>query len=293
VLRQLDLFAPRGSRSAPARVGLGLVPLQSGSEGNATLVSAGGTALLVDCGISPAHLRARLEPLGRTPAELACVLVTHEHTDHAGGAGALARRFGVPLYMNEPTARACSERILRKKVEREAVRILPESGRLAFRDGRPVDPGERHDLAVEWIPVPHDASAPLAFAVERETVRAAVLTDIGHASAAIRALFETLDLALLETNYDRDRLRDGPYPRSLRRRIASSLGHLSNVEAARLVRDHASPRLRHLVLGHISQVNNEPELAKDALRAILARRSDLDVALHVAFRDRASGAIEV
>jgi phosphoribosyl 1,2-cyclic phosphodiesterase len=287
---QLELFSKVRSRGRTS-VGLTFASLQSGSEGNATLVAAGKTTLIVDCGISPSRLEKRLAAHGRTIADLSGVLLTHEHSDHAGGAGALARRFGVPLYMNEATARAASGRILRDE-DRPFRHILPRDGALAFRDGKVVDASGAHDLRVEWIPVPHDAADPVAFVVERQGIRAAVLTDIGHASPAIKALFETLDLVLLESNHDRERLRDGPYPRSLKQRIASRLGHLSNVEAARLVRDHAAPRLRALLLGHLSGTNNAPALAEEAMRHALAKRRDLDLAVHLTYRDRSAPALE-
>lgn len=289
---QLALFA--GLDDPRLRVGLVATSLQSGSSGNATLVSAGRTSILIDCGISPRRLEERLAPLGRTPRELAAVFVTHEHWDHAGGCGVLSRRFRIPLYMTEGTARAAAGRIFKKKAERELVRILPRSGRLALAGGRALEnedaPGE---LAVEWLTVPHDAAEPVAFAVECRSVRVGVLTDLGHASRAVRAWFETLDAVLLETNHDRDMLATGSYPASLKRRIASRLGHLSNEQAAALVRDHASPRLRVLLLGHLSADNNRPERALDALHAALGRRSDLEVRLELTRRDAAAAPVKL
>lgn len=289
---QLELFAPL-TRAAPRRVGLTFTSLQSGSEGNATLVQAGGTSLLLDCGLSPTRLEKRLESIGRGGTRPAAVFVTHEHSDHAGGCGVLARRYSMPIYVTHGTAIEMAGRILRREEERAFVRLLPPSRVVAFKDGQPVDPGLAHDLKVEWVNVPHDGSQPVNFVVERQGVRAAVLTDLGHANKEVRALFETLDVALLESNHDREKLRDGPYPRSLKQRIASSLGHLSNAEAARLVRDHASTRLRLLVLGHLSAVNNDPVLAEQTMRAVIDKRRDLQVALHVAPRDRASVVLEL
>lgn len=292
VSKQLELFAPAPRVSRP-RVGLTVASLQSGSSGNATLIAAGNTTLVIDCGISPSHLAKRLEQHGRSLEQVSAVFITHEHSDHAGGAGVLARRHKIPLYMTAGTAAEASRRILKRDVERAAVRLLPDCGTLAFRDGASVDPGEGHNLKVEWVPVPHDAREPVAYVVERQGVRASVLTDVGHASKDVCRVFETLDVALLETNHDRGRLRDGPYPASLKRRISSSLGHLSNAEAARLVRDHGAPRLRALLLGHLSAVNNAPALAEQAMRSMLERRRDLEVQLHLTFRDRASRAVEV
>jgi phosphoribosyl 1,2-cyclic phosphodiesterase len=270
-----------------------VVSLQSGSEGNATLFSGGGTSILVDCGLSPTRLEKRLAAAGRPGERIAAVLVTHEHSDHAGGCGILARKLGVPIYVTHGSAIEMTQRILKRPEEREHVRFLPPSRVLAFKDGAPVDPGLAHDLKVEWVAVPHDGSQPVNFVVERDGVRAGVLTDLGHASKPVRELFETLDVAFLESNHDRERLRDGPYPRSLKQRIASSLGHLSNNDAGRLVRDHASSRLQTLVLTHLSAVNNDPVLAEQTMRSVLERRRDLSVQLHVAPRDRPSTILEV
>jgi phosphoribosyl 1,2-cyclic phosphodiesterase len=306
---QLELFR-RSSERPALKVGMTLVSLQSGSDGNATLVSAGGTSILIDCGLSPSRLEKRLRAIGhvttqstseslRSPddslraSQLAAVLVTHEHTDHAGGCGVLARKLGVPIYVTHGSAIEMAQRILPSPAEREHVRFLPPSRVLAFRDGVTVDPGVAHDLKVEWVPVPHDGSQPVNFVVERGGVRAGILTDLGHANKPVRELFETLDVAFLESNHDRERLRDGPYPRSLKQRIASSLGHLSNGEAARLVRDHASSRLGVLVLLHLSAVNNEPALAEAAMRGALERRRDLSLQLHIAPPDRPSTVLEV
>src|SRR5579883_610211 len=196
-VQQLELFAP--PRATARRVGLRLVSLQSGSEGNATLVTAGRTAILIDCGISPSRLDKRLEAIGRPGTRIDAVLVTHEHSDHAGGCGILARTRGVPIHVTHGTAIEMANRILKRPEERAHVRFLPPSRVLAFKDGAPVDPGLPHDLKVEWVSVPHDGSQPVNFVVEREGVRAGILTDLGHASRDVRAFFETLDVALLES----------------------------------------------------------------------------------------------
>lgn len=291
---QLGLFPgiPR-TRQLRQAAGLRVAALQSGSEGNATLVAAGETRLLVDCGISPSRLRERLSQHGLAPEQLSGILVTHEHADHAGGCGVVSRRWGIPLHMTEGTALAARERILRRKVEQEAVRLLPREGRLAFRDGKVVDPGGEHDLQVEWLPVPHDAAQPVAFVLERAGMRFGVFTDLGHASRAVKEVLGTLDGALLELNHEAGMLDAGPYPDSVKRRIASSRGHLSNAQAARLVRGHASPRLRFLLVGHVSAVNNTLDLALTALRGALAHRPDLEVELHTAHPDRSTAVVEL
>jgi phosphoribosyl 1,2-cyclic phosphodiesterase len=274
---QLTLFAPE--RDARLRAGLEVTSLQSGSTGNATLVRAGKTAILIDCGLSPARLTQRLAPLGLAPADLAAIFVTHEHADHAGGAGVVSRKFGVPLWLTEGTARAAG-RILKGCAK---VKHLAREGELALADG----------LRVDWLPVPHDAEQPVAFGVERKGVRFGVLTDLGHATPAVRDWFGRLDAALLETNHDETMLDRGRYPESVKRRIASRMGHLSNAQAARLVRDHASPRLRVLLLAHLSEENNCPDRAEETLRDALARRPDLTPRVEVTRRDDASASIEL
>ena len=233
--------------------------LGSGSRGNATLIESGGTRLMIDVGFGPRILKKRLEPLGLSPESVDACIVTHEHSDHIRGAARVARRFHWPLFMTEATY---------------ASSWLPKLGTPAatFRAGQTL---QFPDLVVETFRTPHDASEPIGVVITSQSTgaRAAIVTDLGHASKTVRKMVRDVDVLVIESNHDEAMLANGPYPISLQRRIASRVGHLSNTECADLVRDSVSPRLRQVVLAHLSEENNTPRVAFDGMRAALRTTS--------------------
>jgi len=255
----------------PGPVGLTVTVLQSGSAGNATLIQAGETALLIDCGLPLRVLGPRLAAQGIEPAQLAAVLVTHEHGDHLGGCAPLARRFGTALYMTEGTARG-SKRLLKKKGIRECIRILPARGWLAFRQGESCDGApDEVDLSVDWVPVSHDAQETVAYAVQRRGFRFGVITDLGRSTPPVERMLGTLDAVSLEANHDPGMLKRN-YPPFLARRVSGDEGHLSNQQAAELFARAATPRLRQVLLAHISERTNSPEIAFAELEKVMEGR---------------------
>lgn len=228
--------------------------LGSGSEGNGWLIEAGDTRVLVDCGFTLADTVARLARLGVSPDMLAAVLVTHEHDDHAGGVGRLARRHGVPVYLTYGTLQAAST-VLTGVAE---LKIFDSHRRFSIGD-----------LEIEPYPVPHDAREPSQFVFSDGARRIGLLTDAGEVTAHMRAVLSGLDALLLECNHDRGLLQDSDYPAALKRRIAGRQGHLDNSAAAALLADVDRSRLMHVVAAHLSRSNNTPELARTALAAVL------------------------
>ncbi|MFO1198074.1 MAG: MBL fold metallo-hydrolase [Burkholderiaceae bacterium] len=242
--------------------------LGSGSEGNALIVECGPpdapVRLLIDCGFGVREARRRLERLGVDAASLDALLVTHEHSDHIGGAARLAASAGVSLYLTGGTARAG----LRGADERLAVVAIEPDVALEIRGVR-VDP----------VPVPHDAREPVQFVVDDGTRRLGVLTDLGHPTAHVLRSMARLDAIVLECNHDEDMLRDGPYPPALKRRIGGNYGHLANRAAAHILGEIVHDDLRTIVAAHLSQSNNHPDLARVALaRACGRHESDILVA---------------
>ncbi len=232
--------------------------LGTGSGGNATLVEAGDTRVLVDAGFSGRDLERRLASLELTPDAVEAIVITHDHGDHTRGAGVFSRRHGTPVYVTERTLHACS-RIFHGTEQTEI-----------YRAGRPFRIGS---IRVEPFLTVHDAADPVAVAVvdvETET-RVGVATDLGRPTAQVRMALSGADFLILEANHDEGLLRTGPYPWSVQQRIASSHGHLSNHAAARLACELLHPRLAGVLLAHLSQECNRPELAEtvvgDALRA--------------------------
>jgi phosphoribosyl 1,2-cyclic phosphodiesterase len=231
--------------------------LGSGSRGNATLVEAGGTCVMVDCGFSVSETRRRLARLGKNPEDIAALLVTHEHSDHIGGVAAFARRFGVPVWMTAGTS------VMHADTDVPSLDWF--SGHEAFAIG---------DLHVDPFPVPHDAREPCQFVFGDGAVRLGVLTDTGSITAHIREMLDGCAALLLECNHDAAMLAGGPYPPVLKRRVGGRLGHLSNAQAAGLLAALDTAALRHVVAAHLSDKNNRPELARAALATPLGCADD-------------------
>jgi phosphoribosyl 1,2-cyclic phosphodiesterase len=225
------------------------VSLGSGSRGNATLVEAQGTRVLLDCGFPAREAEQRLSAAGVDPATLDAVLVTHEHGDHLRGVGALARRHRLPVYMTAGTRRAGRCGVL------EAIGSLdPHGGPLPIGD-----------LRARPLAVPHDACEPVQFVLEAGGLKLGVLTDTGRITPHILESLNDCDALILECNHDSRLLAEGPYPPPLKARVGGPLGHLSNDQAAALLGGLDHGRLRCLVAAHLSEKNNRPELARDAL----------------------------
>jgi phosphoribosyl 1,2-cyclic phosphodiesterase len=236
--------------------------LGSGSEGNALIVEAGATRLMLDCGFGPREAVARLERLGLEAAQLTGIVVTHEHSDHADGVFPLARRFGLPVWMSWGTF--------------SAIRWAePDAGRDV--EVRLVDPDSSFaagDLEVRPLTVPHDAREPVQYVFSDGARRIGVLTDTGSSTAHIESTLSGCDALVLECNHDVDMLMGGEYPASLKARIAGRWGHLDNAVSAAILAALDRSRLKHVVAAHLSRKNNTPELARAALAPVLGCAPD-------------------
>lgn len=240
------------SGALPPGNALCFASLGSGSKGNATLVSDGETHVLVDCGFSLRETEQRLARFGLHPSQLAAVLVTHEHGDHIGGVGPLARRYGLPVHLSVGTW--LSKRL--GTVPR--YELLTPQVRFAIQ-GLEIDP----------VTVPHDAREPVQFCFRAHGRRLGVLTDLGHPSAHVIDTFGGCDALVLECNHDPRMLAEGPYPARLKRRVGGDWGHLANAQAQWLLRRLGLDRLQRIVCSHLSEHNNRPELAREALTPLL------------------------
>lgn len=227
--------------------------LASGSKGNAMLVEAEGTRLLVDCGLAPRLLERRLASRGVLPETVAAVLLTHEHGDHLGGAARAAARFGWRLYASHGTARAAGEALDGVAVER-------------FDSHTPFAIGA---LMIQPFPVPHDAREPTQFVFSDGAVRLGLVTDAGCVTPHMVRMLAGCEALVVECNHDREMLARGRYPPPLKKRIGGDYGHLSNDAAAQLLAAVAHDGLQHVVAAHLSEENNRPHLAAAALAGAL------------------------
>jgi len=223
--------------------------LGSGSRGNSILVVGGGTRVLVDAGFSAKAIEDRLGSLGVLPEEIHAIVVTHDHGDHTRGAGVFARRHGTPVFLTDLTREACGSLFRGGEDLR------------SYRAGFPFSVGS---LRVEPFLTAHDARDPVAIAITdtRTGFKLGVATDLGRPTSQVRHALAESDILVLEANHDPGLLHQSSYPVSVRSRIASSHGHLSNEAAARLAVELLHPRLAAVVLAHLSAECNRPELAE-------------------------------
>jgi phosphoribosyl 1,2-cyclic phosphodiesterase len=247
--------------------------LGSGSEGNALLVESAEVRLLVDCGFGLAETETRLARLGVALEQLDAILVTHEHGDHAGGVARVAAKARAPVYLTHGTHAS-----LPSALAAAQIRIIDSHTPFALRD-----------VLIKPYPVPHDAREPVQFVFESGGARLALLTDVGGLTPHIEHMLSGCNAVVLECNHDAQMLRDGPYPASLKARVAGRTGHLDNAAAAALLQRIDSSRLSCLVAAHLSVTNNRPALAQQALANVLNCVPDwiavADQALGLGWRD--------
>lgn len=224
--------------------------LGSGSQGNALIVEAGRTRLMLDCGFGIGECAARLARLGLEPSDLHALVVTHEHDDHIGGVARFARKHELPVHLTYGTLTALGE----ERGSIEQLTII--DSHTAFAIG---------DIEVRPFPVPHDAREPAQFVFSDGAATLGVLTDVGSPTPHISAMLSGLNALVLECNHDAAMLASGAYPPTLKRRIASRFGHLANDAAAQLLAGLDCSRLQHLIAAHLSQQNNTPALARAAM----------------------------
>jgi phosphoribosyl 1,2-cyclic phosphodiesterase len=255
-----------------------VAPLGSGSRGNATYIGDGRTGVLIDCGLSARQIMQRMSELGLEGAPIQGVLLTHEHADHVAAAGVLQRQLrrergeGPEFFATPGTAQGIPERCRPDRF------TLIEAGTSWTLGG----------LRIEPIAVPHDTVDPVCFTVASGNTRVGVVTDLGTPTRLLVQQVASLDVAVLEFNHDVDMLLQGDYPWSLKQRIRSHHGHLSNVQGAALLREAAriSTRLKHVFLAHLSEENNRPEKAMEAASEALHRAGRMDIHVTIAEQDQ-------
>jgi phosphoribosyl 1,2-cyclic phosphodiesterase len=280
-----------------------LTVLASGSDGNSTLVASSRTRILVDAGLSCRELLKRMHLAKEDPAAVDALLITHEHQDHIQGVSVLARKLGIPVYFTQATHRAWMRWMMPQKrltyaawlAQRQQDLARAESAEPAPPSKEAEEPeecredvtslpsvqyfmaGDRFsigDIAVTPFTIPHDAADPVGFVFEAEGVRMAIATDLGYMPPNVKMALRNCDVLMLESNHDLEMLRDGPYPWSVKQRVMSRVGHLSNEAASDFLEKNYDGNASYVVLAHLSKSNNLPELARvTAERALRDRMS--------------------
>jgi phosphoribosyl 1,2-cyclic phosphodiesterase len=232
--------------------------LASGSDGNCTVVKHEDHAVMIDAGLSGKAIRHLMNVSGIDQSSVKGILVTHEHSDHASGAGVMARMLDVPIYCNELTYRMCNF----GKVRHSVITTSEE-----FRiNGMNITP----------LPTSHNAIEPNAFSIEVGGRRVLIATDTGKMTVPVENALSAADAAVLESNHDRIMLETGPYPLSLKRLVGSDIGHLSNADCAAAIKRTMRPD-RKIFLAHLSRNNNTPDTARETVSKITGiRRASID-----------------
>ena len=253
--------------------------LGSGSSGNATLVSDGDTHILVDVGLSGRETGRRLAQCGLSPQQISAIVVSHEHGDHTRGIAPFAKHLQVPVFITDGAYAA-------------ADLAIDGANRQRIESGCPF---EVHGILFTPFAVPHDAADPIAFCIEKDGTKIAIVLDLGYISNLAIERLKGCDAIVLESNHDINMLKVGPYPWALKQRVLSRRGHLSNDGVAEYLATGFDGQARHLILAHLSEKNNLPELALLSARRALEERSSLSALqtnLELGFADRISNTYE-
>jgi len=240
--------------------------LGSGSGGNALFVATGRVRLLIDAGFSFRSIGKRLAAIGEDPARLDGVVVTHEHGDHTNGLFTLIKKTRLPVYITRQTAESIDWRETEPVFEH-------------FQAGQTLSFG---DLEIDSFTVPHDALDPVGFCLRANGVKIGCITDLGYLPASVKLRMQDCDMLFLESNHDAEMLKVGPYPWFVKQRVMSRVGHLSNQMVADFLSSEFDRRCKTLVLTHLSENNNHPEIARMFAAEALQRAGAADTRLLVA-----------
>ena len=228
--------------------------LGSGSKGNSTYISSGDTAILIDAGFSGVETARRLALIGVDISSLSAILITHEHGDHVRGVSVLSRRYDLTVFANKATLSKAGKTLDKLFSFQE------------FSTGKPF---QIKDLEIRPFSISHDAADPVGFVVNNGKSSFGYCTDTGMVSRLVKHRLTGLNGLVLESNHDPDMLKTGPYPLELQQRVSSKTGHLANSDAACFLADILHDELEHVVLAHISETNNLPEIVRNTVTSVL------------------------
>ena len=242
--------------------------LYSGSSGNSSLVQSKDINILIDAGVSGKKIVDALASINIAIENISAILVTHEHSDHIQSIATLSKKYNIPVYANKKTWDAMKDK--KNKISEDNV--------MYFNNNKSFSLG---DLTIFPFDIPHDAANPCGFTISDSNSKVSIATDIGHMTTSILDNIKNSNFLLLEANYEPDVLKCSSYPFHLKERIASPIGHLSNIEAGKTINYLADFGVKNIMLGHLSKENNFPELA---YKSVLEQIENKDLTLNVASR---------
>lgn len=235
--------------------------LGSGSKGNATLIKAGKTTVLLDCGFALKETEKRLAYHKCDPKTLSAILVTHEHGDHSAGVGKLSRKYNIPVWLTAGTSHACKDN------------SFDETHIIDSHQSFSID-----EIDIQPFPVPHDAREPCQFVFSKGKLKLGILTDVGYITPCIIEHLNGVDALLLECNYDDHLLRTGPYPMMLKNRVAGKYGHLDNLQSRQVLEKIETRNLQYLIGMHVSEKNNHNDQIMEVL-SVANDAQDVDISI--------------
>ncbi len=241
--------------------------LASGSRGNCAIVASTQTRILIDAGISCRETFKRMRSLGEDPHSLTAILITHEHNDHIYGLATLAKKLRIPVFMTGATHAAWARALRNEKGERPHLEKLER-----FESGHRFQIG---DIEVKPFTIPHDAVDPVGFTFRAEGSKVSMVTDLGYVPVNVRDHLRGSDILVMESNHDVEMLRGGSYPWAVKQRVASNVGHLSNEKLADFLTSDYDNSAAFVVLAHLSEQNNHPEIARKGAERALGERGGL------------------
>lgn len=257
-----------------------LCSIASSSSGNCIYVGNDNTGILVDTGISKKKILEGMQKRDLDIKKVKAIVITHEHSDHIKGLGVMARSFKIPIYTTYMTAKAIRKIESIGKIDESLFNVL-EADHDIYVD----------DIKVHAFSIAHDAVNPVSYSFSDGESKVCVTTDIGHYDDYIIENLRECSMLLIEANHDINMLQVGPYSYMLKQRILSDVGHLSNENCGRLLCEILSDKLKHVLLGHLSQENNYPQLAYQTVKCILLEKNDNifnQITLDVAGKDNPS-----
>ena len=258
--------------------------LYSGSSGNSMFIASDKAKILIDAGLPGKKIDMALQEINQEPKDLNGIFITHEHSDHIKGIGVLSRKYDIPIYANADTWSAMENSI--GKIKEHNIKVI---------DKRSIT--EIHDMNIKSFNIPHDAVAPMGYTVSARKKRISVATDFGTFTREIYDNIKDSEVILLESNHDVNMLKFGPYPYPLKRRILSEIGHLSNDDCgSAIVELIKCCTNKKIILGHLSNTNNQPDLAYQTVLNVLNEngiKQNQDITLTMANRHNPSSYIEI
>jgi phosphoribosyl 1,2-cyclic phosphodiesterase len=245
-----------------------LTVLASGSSGNSSILATSRTRILVDCGLSCRETLRRMAAVGEDPLQISAIVISHEHSDHVSGLWVLARKLNIPVFMTGATYAGWQHWARDKET-----RIKPVLDKLeTFAAGKAFTVG---DVTISPFTIPHDAADPVGFTFRAEGVKIGIVTDLGYMPRSVVDNIRGCDGLMIESNHDLEMLRGGPYPWQVKQRVMGRTGHLSNAALAQFFSSDYDGGAAFLVLAHLSEANNHPDLARSAAEQGLAQHRDL------------------